>query len=377
VEQAHPGSKRHHLRLLRQAAKTQDVIDRAPVRAKNADAPLYQDALLKRAYRRACEQLAQAERVLAAAKTKKDKTKLKKLVVRCLARRDRARQKLEAFAAKTQKTLAEAQKKPAFHPQLVKKIAVTQDVIDAAPVRAGTSDASVHMEALLERVTPIVMKKVAERVIKGQFGEEEAKARMRKGVFIAAQKWEHDHPSGAKLSTVAFQRVRRELQLRTRADRIEGAFQYVNSCNCQHRQPTWVTRLDNNERCSSVCLMCGVVKGSWGYHCSSLDAIGEGSTGEDAFVPHAAHYSASYITSSDGEARDAARTTALAADLRDAIGQLPDDECFIAMSLLEDVTPAEIAVQLNISKAKAVAKIAKVFSALREHLVDYRQDGDL
>jgi len=224
------------------------------------------------------------------------------------------------------------------------------DIVDSAYVQANGDGSSEALTRIMARVAPHygvwVAKRVRHETMRGgkQHAEEAARAARDAAIFRAVTTWDPDHKEQAALSTHCGWSVMRALQVRTKADRAEG-----------------------------------VLKGpdGWRSGATSLDLVGEPSTGQESYEPYATTYATKAPQKCGAATQDAARREAIALDVGNALTTLgsDDDRTIARLLLIEGLGRKAVGKALHLSGTALNTRIQVVLDALRDQLVSYESFG--
>ena len=221
------------------------------------------------------------------------------------------------------------------------------DVIDVALVRMNGKRASDAMTRILERYRSHHARYAWGKIKNGLMDEDAALARLDEGMLLGVLKWDPLHASKAALSTRCGWWVRRQLQIRTAADRPLGVYK-------------------TDEGWSSAALSLGALSGGSDH--------GEGADA-GIYDPHATSYAARGCNQrAHAAAADEDRRMSVQQDIRSALGSLsPCDREMIQRVYVDREQQKAVAADLGLTKEQLAGRLKEVVFGLRETLSHYEE----
>jgi DNA-directed RNA polymerase specialized sigma24 family protein len=211
--------------------------------------------------------------------------------------------------------------------QILADISRTDDVCDAAKVKARGSEANSAMERIVERTAPIANRLIGSCT---HYSESEKRTRVATGIYRATMTWEPHHPLRRKLSSHIHQRAQRELQARTKAEKpLPG---------------------------------------------TSLDALrtGKEDDGRNTPVGVSATQAKGVAPSANGLARATQSREGLTMDVAEALSRLREpDQTIIRRCTMDGESQRQVARDLGLTQAQLRGRLARAQSVLREILREY------
>jgi DNA-directed RNA polymerase specialized sigma24 family protein len=224
------------------------------------------------------------------------------------------------------------------------------DIVDTAYLQAGGSGASEAFTRIAGRIGNQYGKLVANRVNAETMrtrdrahAEENAKELRDVGIYKGAAKWNPYHKKGATLATKVFYDVKRELQIRTKADRAIGVLKDAKT-------------------------------NTWQSAALSLDKLtAESTDAEGGFEPFASRYSLRGAKQHvSAAAADEDRKAATDSDVRAALATLSSDDRLIAERvLINQDSRATVAEGMKISVTAVNTRLTLIVDSLRDKLTAY------
>jgi len=221
------------------------------------------------------------------------------------------------------------------------------DVVDVALVRMNGKHASDAMTRILERYRSHHARYAWGKIKNGLMDEDAALARLDEGMLLGVLKWDPLHASKAALSTRCGWWVRRQLQIRTAADRPLGVYK-------------------TDEGWSSAALSLGALSGGSDH--------GEGADA-GSYDPHATSYAARGCNQrAHAAAADEDRRMSVQQDIRSALGSLsPCDREMIQRVYVDREQQKAVAADLGLTKEQLAGRLKEVVFGLRETLSHYEE----
>jgi hypothetical protein len=237
------------------------------------------------------------------------------------------------------------------HRTIPKKLAKQIDHIEKlARLHAGGADANAVAPGLLKHLRRYHGKLANQKYSVGLMTKEEAESRLDAGNLIGLLKWSPLHKSGAAPGTVAGWWARRELQVRSRADRAIGVYE--------------------------------IQDGVWSSAAASIENLASGSDGDGAFTPNMRTLNRDTVVGGgrrhNGATVDtrAAEGGTISVDMRFALDSLDPLERSVLLTWADYQKLSRVSEVLGITEGEAKANLRSARAAMQARLVSYQGSAE-